>query len=104
MAQIEGLRIQNYKALKDITLGKLWYTHNEKSLTKLTALIGKNGTGKSSVFDALGFISDCLNIKFPKIGTNRTSSRPSVGATRPFLEMRQTWISGLVFAGVLHFS
>ncbi len=60
MAQIEGLRIQNYKALKDITLGKLWHTHNEKPLTRLTALTGKNGTGKSSVFDALGFISDCL--------------------------------------------
>lgn len=60
MAQIEGFRIQNYKALKDITLGKLWNTKNEKPLTKLTVVIGKNGTGKSSIFDAFGFISDCL--------------------------------------------
>ena len=60
MAQIEGFRIQNYKALKDITLGKLWNTRDEKPLTKLTVVIGKNGSGKSSIFDAFGFISDCL--------------------------------------------
>ncbi len=24
MAKIEGIRIRNFKALKDITLGKLW--------------------------------------------------------------------------------
>ena len=60
MAQIEGFRIQNYKALKDITLGKLWNTRDEKPLTKLIVVIGKNGSGKSSIFDAFGFISDCL--------------------------------------------
>ena len=59
MAQIEGFRIQNYKALKNITLGKLWDNKNDP-LTKLTVVIGKNGTGKSSIFDAFGFISDCL--------------------------------------------
>ena len=59
MAQIEGFRIQNYKALKDITLGKLWNTQSDP-LTKLTVVIWKNGTGKSSIFDAFGFISDCL--------------------------------------------
>ena len=60
MAQIEGFRIRNYKALKDITLGKLWNTRDAEPLTKLTVVIGKNGTGKSSVFDAFGFIADCL--------------------------------------------
>lgn len=59
MAQIQGFRIKNYKALKDITLGKLW-NNNEQPLTQLTAVIGKNGVGKSSIFDAFGFISDCL--------------------------------------------
>ena len=53
MAQIEGFRIQNYKALKDITLGKLWNTRDEKPLTKLTVVIGKNGSGKSSIFVVL---------------------------------------------------
>ncbi|MBQ8707937.1 MAG: AAA family ATPase [Succinivibrionaceae bacterium] len=59
MAQIEGFRIRNYKVLKDITLGKSWNNQCDP-LTKLTALIGKNGTGKSSIFEAFGFISDCL--------------------------------------------
>ena len=60
MAGIEGLRIKNYRALKDITLGKLWNTQNRDSLTPMTAVIGKNGVGKSTVFDAFGFLSDCL--------------------------------------------
>ena len=60
MARIEGLRIKNYRALKDITLGKLWNTQNRDSLTPMTAVIGKNGVGKSTLFDAFGFLSDCL--------------------------------------------
>lgn len=60
MAQIQGFRIRNYKALRDITLGKLWNTQNEEALTPLTAVIGKNGAGKSSLFDSFGFIADCL--------------------------------------------
>lgn len=60
MAGIEGLRIKNYRALKDITLGKLWNTQNRDSLTPMTAVIGKNCVGKSTLFDAFGFLSDCL--------------------------------------------
>ncbi len=60
MAKIEGFRIRNYRVLKDITIGKLWNTQQEKPLTPMTAVIGKNGVGKSSLFDALGFLSDCL--------------------------------------------
>jgi predicted ATPase len=60
MAGIEGLRIKNYRALKDITLGKLWNTQNRDSLTPMTAVIGKYGVGKSTLFDAFGFLSDCL--------------------------------------------
>jgi predicted ATPase len=60
MAKIEGFRIKNYKALRDITLGKLWNMQNAKPLTQVTAVIGKNGVGKSTVFDAFGFITDCL--------------------------------------------
>lgn len=59
MAQIQGFKIRNYKALKNITLGKLW-NNNEEPLTLLTAVIGKNGAGKSTIFDAFGFIADCL--------------------------------------------
>ena len=60
MAKIEGFRIINYRVLKDITLGKLWNTQQEQPLTPMTAVIGKNGVGKSSLFDAFGFLSDCL--------------------------------------------
>ncbi len=61
MAQINGFRVKNYKALKDVTVGKLW-NNSSKPLTPLTAVIGKNGAGKSSLFDAFGFISDCLKV------------------------------------------
>ncbi|OIP49469.1 MAG: ATPase [Fibrobacteres bacterium CG2_30_45_31] len=60
MPQINGFRIKNYKTLKDITIGNLWNNNTGQSLTPLTVVIGKNGTGKSSLFDAFGFISDCL--------------------------------------------
>jgi predicted ATPase len=60
MAGIEGFKIKNYRTLRDITLGKLWNTQNKKSLTPMTAVIGKNGVGKSTLFDAFGFLADCL--------------------------------------------
>ncbi|MDZ7860616.1 MAG: AAA family ATPase [Candidatus Krumholzibacteriota bacterium] len=62
MAKIEGIRIQNYGVLKDIILGKLWNLQNAKPLTPMTAVIGKNGVGKSSLFDAFGFLADCLKL------------------------------------------
>ena len=62
MPQIEGLRIRNYKALRDVTLGRLWDSRQVESLSPLTAVIGKNGVGKSTLFDAFGFLSDCLNL------------------------------------------
>jgi predicted ATPase len=60
MAGIEGFKIKNYRTLRDITLGKLWNTQNREPLTPMTAVIGKNGVGKSTLFDAFGFLSDCL--------------------------------------------
>ncbi len=60
MAKIEGFRIRNFRALKDVTIGKLWSLQQAQQLTPLTAVIGKNGSGKSTLFDAFGFLSDCL--------------------------------------------
>lgn len=60
MAMIEGFRVKNFRALKDVTLGKLWNTREQSALTPMTVVIGKNGVGKSSLFDAFGFLSDCL--------------------------------------------
>jgi predicted ATPase len=59
MALIEGFRVKNFKTLQNIEIGKLWNTKTEP-LSPLTAVIGKNGAGKSSLFDAFGFLADCL--------------------------------------------
>lgn len=60
MAKIEGIRIRNFRALRDVTLGKLWNLQKVEPLTPMTAVIGKNGTGKSTLFDGFGFLADCL--------------------------------------------
>lgn len=62
MAMLEGFRIQNYRVLRDVTFGKLWNTQHIRPLTPLTAVIGRNGVGKSTVFDALGFLADALKV------------------------------------------
>ena len=62
MAKIEGIRIRNYRVLRDVTLGKLWNTRKSQPLTPMTAVIGRNGVGKSSLFDAFGFLADCLKL------------------------------------------
>lgn len=59
MAKIEGIRIKNFRSLRDVTLGKLWNL-DASPLTPMTAVIGKNGVGKSAFFDAFGFLADCL--------------------------------------------
>lgn len=60
MAKIEGFRIKNFRSLKDVTLGRLWNKQQADPLTPMTAVIGKNGVGKSTLFDAFGFLADAL--------------------------------------------
>ena len=62
MAVIEGFRVQNYRALRDVTLGKLSSQQAGEPLTPFTVVIGKNGVGKSTLFDAFGFVADCLSV------------------------------------------
>ncbi len=62
MAKIEGVRIKNYRVLRDVTIGKLWNAQQAEPLTPMTAVIGKNGVGKSTLFDAFGFLADCLKL------------------------------------------
>jgi predicted ATPase len=47
--RIEYLRVQNYRALKDIEL---------KELTPLTVFLGPNGSGKSTIFDVFAFLAE----------------------------------------------
>lgn len=61
MALIEGFRVRNYRALRDVTLGKLSTDQLGEPLTPFTVVIGKNGVGKSTLFDAFGFVADCLS-------------------------------------------
>ena len=60
MAKIEGFSIKNFGTLKDITLGQLWNQQKKQALEPLTVVIGKNGVGKSTLFDSFGFLADCL--------------------------------------------
>ncbi|MFN0165623.1 MAG: AAA family ATPase [Bryobacteraceae bacterium] len=60
MPLIEGFRVENYRVLRDVTLGKLWNLQRAAPLTPLVVVIGKNGSGKSTLFDAFGFLKDCL--------------------------------------------
>ena len=60
MARIEGFQVKNFKSLKDVKLGRLRDREEEQPLTPVTAVIGKNGVGKSALFDAFGFLADAL--------------------------------------------
>ena len=62
MARIEGFRIKNFQSLNDVKLGRLWNLQQAESITPMTAVIGKNGVGKSTLFDAFGFLADCLKL------------------------------------------
>jgi len=55
--RIESLRVQNYRALRDLHL---------KDLSPLTVLLGPNGSGKSTVFDVFAFLSECFTIGLRK--------------------------------------
>lgn len=61
MALIEGFRVQNYRALRDVKLGRFSFQQGGQPLTPFTVVIGKNGVGKSTLFDAFGFVADCLS-------------------------------------------
>lgn len=73
MAKIEGIKIENFRVLKDVTLGRLGWsgTGSSAPLTPMTAVIGKNGVGKSSLFDAFGFLADCLQLGVEKACDSR---------------------------------
>ena len=49
--RIEYLRVQNYRALRDVEF---------KDITPLMVLLGPNGSGKSTVFDVFNFLSECF--------------------------------------------
>ena len=48
---IESLRVENYRALRDIEL---------KQLKPLSVFLGANGSGKSTLFDVFAFLAECF--------------------------------------------
>lgn len=62
MAQLEGITIRNFRALRDVSLGKTFENRDADALKRMIAVIGPNGSGKSSLMDALGFLGDCLRV------------------------------------------
>lgn len=62
MAQLEGIQIKNYRALRDVTLGRTFESQRSDPLPKLIAAVGPNGCGKTSLLDVCGFIGDCLSL------------------------------------------
>ena len=59
MAILEGIQIENFRALRNVVLGKS-AAEGGTPLPRMMAVIGANGSGKSTLLDALGFIGDCL--------------------------------------------
>jgi predicted ATPase len=52
-ARIEYLRVQNFRALREVEL---------KDLTPLTVLLGPNGSGKSTILDVFAFLAECFEL------------------------------------------
>lgn len=49
--RIERIRLRNYKLFRDVTID---------DIPGFCVLVGANGTGKSTLFDVIGFLRDCL--------------------------------------------
>ena len=94
MAKIEGIEITNYRALRNVTLGRVWDMPRAAPLTPMTAVIGRNGVGKSCLFDAFGFLADCLKRGVEEAcdargGPDRIHSQGSEGPIRFMIRYRQ---------------
>ncbi|MGA9382965.1 MAG: AAA family ATPase [Phormidium sp.] len=57
MARIEEITVKNYRVLQDITL---------KDIKPFSVFLGPNGSGKTTFFDVIGFLSDCLTTNVRK--------------------------------------
>lgn len=75
--RLESVRIQNYRALKNVEL---------KGMSALTVLLGPNGSGKSTLFDAFGFLAECFSEGLRKAWDRRGR----------FKELRTRGESGLI--------
>jgi len=84
--RIEYLRVQNYRALKDVEL---------KNLSPLTVFLGPNGSGKSTLFDVFAFLSECFSLGLRKAWDRRNRfkelrTRGSEGSIEIELKYRES--------------
>ncbi|MCW5700043.1 MAG: AAA family ATPase [Rhodospirillales bacterium] len=77
-ARIKYLRVQNYRALRDVEF---------KELKPLTVLLGPNGSGKSTVFDVFAFLSECFESGLRRAWDRRGRAKElkTRGATEPIV-------------------
>lgn len=84
--QIESIEIQNYRVLRNVKL---------EDLPRLIVLVGANGAGKSTVFDAFSFLKDTLSLNAGKAvskrgGFKELCSRGSEGPIQFLLKFRES--------------
>ena len=66
LARIEYLKVQNFRALREVEL---------KALTPMTVLLGPNGSGKSTVFDVFAFLAECFELGLRRAWDKRGRAR-----------------------------
>ncbi len=65
-ARIEALKVQNFRALREVEF---------KALSPLTVLLGPNGSGKSTVFDVFAFLAECFEMGLRRAWDRRGRGR-----------------------------
>ncbi|MDI9348735.1 MAG: AAA family ATPase [Candidatus Symbiobacter sp.] len=88
--KIESLSIRNYKAFRDVQL---------KNLPAMCVFVGKNGVGKSTLFDVFNFLQDCLrdNVRHAlnkRGGFNEVISRDQTGNIAFEIKFREKFDDG----------
>lgn len=84
--QIESIEIENYRVFRHARL---------ENLPRLVALVGSNGTGKSTLFDVFTFLKDALTLSAGKAvarrgGLKELRSRHQRGPLRIELKFRES--------------
>lgn len=64
--RIEYLKVQNYRALRDLEL---------REITPLSVFVGPNGSGKSTIFDVFAFLSESFSAGLRKAWDKRSRFR-----------------------------
>ncbi|MBD3167360.1 AAA family ATPase [bacterium] len=83
--RIEHIRLKNFKTSKDVEI---------RDIPRMCVFVGANGTGKTTLFDAFGFLRDCLEHNVCQAwmrrgGMNEVRSRDATGPLEIELKFRE---------------